>query len=186
MTDDRFAIAERQVGGVVQRYWAQAPRCLGDVWTASRAHAGRDYLVYEDERYTYADAHRIVAGLAATLAGRYGLKRGDRFAVAMRNYPDWAFSFWAGVLLGAVAVPLNAWWSAPELAFALDDSGCSVVLADGERLERLAPVLAQRPDLAVVGVRPGALPSGPGEGAAGRVKPEDDAVILYTSGTTGR
>jgi len=187
MNEDRFAIAERHVGGVLQRSWVNAPRSLREVWEASAAHADRDYLVYEDERYTYREAHRIVGSLAAALADRFGLGRGDRFAVAMRNYPEWAFSFWAGMMLGAVAVPLNAWWSADELAFALDDSGCSVVLADGERLDRLGPVLAERPDVGVVAVRPGSLSDGPtGVPDGVTVDPDDDAVILYTSGTTGR
>jgi acyl-CoA synthetase (AMP-forming)/AMP-acid ligase II len=200
MSEDRFAIAERCVAGVVQRYWAQAPGSLREVWEASAAHGDRDYIVYEDERYTYAEAYRIVGALAATLAERFGLGRGDHFAVALRNYPEWVFSFWAGVALGAVAVPLNAWWSGEELAFGLDDSACSVLVADGERLERLAPELAHRPHIGVVTVRSPVVPDGavrfddavrasdeqisvmpiePG-------KPDDDAVVLYTSGTTGR
>ena len=187
MTEDRFAIAETVVGGATVRSWANAPRWLGEVWETSRAHGSADYLVYEDERYTYDDAHRIVTTLAATLADKYGLRRGDRFAIAMRNYPEWVFSFWAGITLGAVAVPLNAWWSAEELAYALDHSRCSVVLADGERAERLEPLRAQRPDLGVVAVRPGALP-GEADRVTGTVDvgPDDEAVILYTSGTTGR
>ncbi|HYH50986.1 MAG TPA: class I adenylate-forming enzyme family protein, partial [Acidimicrobiia bacterium] len=187
MTDDRFAVAERTVGGVSSRYWANAPGWLGEVWEASRSHGSRDYLVYEDERYSYADAHRIVDGLAVALADKYGLGRGDRFAIAMRNYPEWVFSFWAGIALGAVAVPLNAWWTADELGYALDHSRCSVLLADGERLDRLGPVLASRPGIGVVVVRPGTLPAEPTRVKdAVDVDPDDDAVVLYTSGTTGR
>jgi acyl-CoA synthetase (AMP-forming)/AMP-acid ligase II len=195
--DGRFSIAERRVGGVLQRYWASAPRSLREVWTASEAHDGRDYIVYENERYSYADAHRIVAGLTATLAERFGLGRGDRFAIALRNYPEWVFSFWAGIALGAVSVPLNAWWSADELAFGLDDSGCSVLIADGERLDRLGVELARRPRLGVVAVRGGVGSEGAirfedAVGGAGdplpdlAIEPDDDAAILYTSGTTGR
>ncbi|HET9772265.1 MAG TPA: class I adenylate-forming enzyme family protein [Acidimicrobiia bacterium] len=197
MSGDRFAIAERCVGGVTQRYWAAAPRSLREVWAASREHGDRPYLVYEDERYTYAEAHRIVAALAGTLARRFGLGRGDRFAVALRNYPEWVFSFWAGAVLGAVAVPLNAWWSGEELAFGLDDSGAGVLIADGERLDRLGPELASRPGIGVVSVRADAGPGGSirfedavaaGGGPVPEVSidPDDDAVILYTSGTTGR
>jgi acyl-CoA synthetase (AMP-forming)/AMP-acid ligase II len=188
VTDDRFAIAECRSGAVVQRYWANAPRSLAEVWAASASHGDRDYIVYEDERYSYADAHRIVGALATALAGQFGLRRGDRFAVALRNYPEWVFAFWAGVTLGAVAVPLNAWWSGEELAYGLDHSGCSVLVADPERLERLAPGLAARPHIGVVPVRNGTpLPAGePAPVPAGRLQPDDDAVVLYTSGTTGR
>ena len=200
MSEDPFAIAERRVSGVLQRYWSRAPRSLRDVWETSAAHGDRDYIVYEDERYTYADAHRIVGAMATTLARQFGLGPGDRFAVALRNYPEWVFSFWAGVALGAVAVPLNAWWSAEELAFGLDDSGCSVLVADRERLERLAPELAPRPHIGVVAVRSpvvsdGALRFEDAVRAAGervsvipveRREPDDDAAVLYTSGTTGR
>ena len=196
-----FEIVEVDIRGVPTRVWKTAPGSLRDVWEASRVHAPRDFLVYDDERFTYADAHALVAGLATRLTERYGVGRGDRVAIAMRNYPEWALTFWATVAIGAVAVPLNAWWSGPELAYGLSDSGAKVLVADGERLERLAGDLDGLGLAGVVGVRaeadtlpPGAVEFhdlvGPPDPAAALpeadIDPDDDVTILYTSGTTGR
>jgi long-chain acyl-CoA synthetase len=194
-----FEIAEVEIRGVPTRVWTGAPRSLRDIWEASRAHAARDFLVYDDERYTYARAHALVAGLARRLTDDYGVGRGDRVAIAMRNYPEWVLSFWATVAIGAVAVPLNAWWTGPELAYGLSHSGAKVLIADGERLERVAGDLAGLGLAGVVGVRAGALPPGavdfgrlvgePGDDVSlpgADIDPDDDVTILYTSGTTGR
>ncbi|HET6949469.1 MAG TPA: class I adenylate-forming enzyme family protein [Acidimicrobiales bacterium] len=194
-----FEIAEVEIRGVPTRVWKAAPGSLRDIWDASRAHAARDFLVYEDERYTYARSHVLVANLARRLTEQYRVGRGDRVAIAMRNYPEWALSFWAVVSIGAVAVPLNAWWTGPELAYGLSDSGAKLLIADGERLDRLAGDLDGLGLAGVVGVRTGALPAGgvdfgdligePDEDASlpeVAIDPDDDVTILYTSGTTGR
>jgi long-chain acyl-CoA synthetase len=194
-----FEIGEAVIRGVPTRVWRSAPPSLRAVWDASRAHGDHDYLVYGDDRITFADAHVRVATLAGALADRYGLSPGDRFAIALRNYPEWVLAFWAGVALGAVAVPLNAWWTGPELAYGLADSGARVLFADEERLQRLTD---HRRDLrlsGIVAVR--TEPIGPDVigfddllGAADpdaalpdvTIDPDDDVTIMYTSGTTGR
>jgi long-chain acyl-CoA synthetase len=194
-----FEIVEVEIRGVATRVWKTAPPSLRAVWEASRAHGDRDFLVYDDERYSYARAHALVAQLARRLAEQYGVGRGDRVAIAMRNYPEWALSFWATVAIGAVAVPLNAWWTGPELAYGLSDSGAKVLVADGERLERVAGDLDRLGLAGVVGVRTEALPPGavdladllgpPDDGASlpeVDIDPDDDVTVLYTSGTTGR
>jgi acyl-CoA synthetase (AMP-forming)/AMP-acid ligase II len=110
-------------------------------------------------------------------------------------------AFWAATALGAIAVPLNAWWTGPELAYGLRDSGSTLLVCDGERLDRLVDELPKLPGLrAVVVVRDerGELPGGArhfvevvGEVRADAslpaadIDPEDDATIFYTSGTTG-
>jgi long-chain acyl-CoA synthetase len=124
--------------------------------------------------------------------------KGDRVAIAMRNYPEWVMAFWACQALGAVAVPLNAWWTGPELAYALRDSGAKVLVTDGERAERIRPELPGLAVAAVVTVRAGSPVPGTlswedvlAAGDAGAQLPEagidadDDATIMYTSGTTG-
>jgi len=194
-----FEIVEVEIRGVPTRVWKAAPNSLRDIWDASRAHAERDFLVYDDERYSYARAHTLVANLARRLSGAFGVGQGDRIAIAMRNYPEWALSFWAAVSIGAVAVPLNAWWTGPELAYGLSDSGAKLLIADGERLERLAGELDGLGLAGVVGVRTEVLPPGtvdfheligePDEAASlpdVAIDPDDDVTILYTSGTTGR
>ncbi|WP_281258679.1 AMP-binding protein [Brevibacterium ihuae] len=161
---------------------------------ASRVHGDADMLVYGDERLSYAEHFRRVAGLARGLVDTYGIAPGDRVAIAMRNYPEWSIAFFAAACAGAVVVPLNAWWAAGELEFGLRDSGSSVLLADEERFERLASRLPEL-DIPVLVARPsGAVPAGvrdmadvPAADALPDVEigPEDGATIFYTSGTTG-
>jgi long-chain acyl-CoA synthetase len=127
--------------------------------------------------------------------------KGDRVAIAMRNYPEWVLAFMAITSLGAVSVAMNAHWQADELAYGLSDCGAKAVFADAERLERLR-ACSPIPGLRVLAVRsdpPTAEASSlralmDGVGAAGRkvtlpaadIGPDDLAIMLYTSGSTGR
>ncbi|MFV2172969.1 class I adenylate-forming enzyme family protein [Actinomadura sp. LOL_016] len=199
-----FEMDEIDIRGVRTRVWKNAPPTLRDVLEASRAHGDADFIVYEDDRLTFADHYARAAAFARALVERYGVGKGDRVAIAMRNYPQWSVAFFGAAAAGAVAVPLNAWWSAAELEYGLRDSGAKVLVADTQRAERLAGAL---PGLgaAVLVARPGgALPPGAADfdavvGAAladaggpaavppdVALDPEDDATIFYTSGTTGR
>ncbi len=195
-----FEIGEVCVRGQPQRVYRRAPPSLRALFEATAVHAARTALVYEDEQWSYAQLHARVAALARLLAGEYGVARGERVAIGMRNTPEWPLAFWATQCLGAVAVPLNAFWTGPELAHALADSGARVALVDGERPERLAPLLGQLRGLRCLAARArGALPaevqrledalaSLPADSAlpAVEIEPDDDSTILYTSGTTGR
>jgi acyl-CoA synthetase (AMP-forming)/AMP-acid ligase II len=91
-----------------------------------------------------------VAALAHSLTGRYGVVPGDRVAIAMRNLPEWVIAFWAAVAVGAVVVPLNAWWTGPELTYGLLDSSTTLVVVDEEREERIRPHLGELPALRTV------------------------------------
>ncbi|HLM64569.1 MAG TPA: AMP-binding protein [Acidimicrobiales bacterium] len=201
---DLFAIEEREVDGRPLRVFTNAPPSLRTIWQLSAGHGDATYLVYEGERTSYAEAHTQVAALAHHLAGSLRVTKGDRVAIAMRNYPEWVVAFWAAAAVGAVVVPLNAWWTGPELAYGLTDSGAKVLVADGERLERLGPHLAGTGVEAVIAARTDA-PVPPGTRAwadvldealdrsggdatlpPAEVGPDDDATIMYTSGTTGR
>ena len=190
-----FEVAVVPVRGVPLRVFATAPGSLRDLWLASASHGDSPYLVYGDEIFSYTDSHRIVRSFAAWLTQR-GVGRGDRVAIGMRNYPEWALAFWAIQSIGAISVSLNAWWTTDELAYALGDSATRVVVVDQERLERLPQDL-----LASLGIHDAVVVRGPGRsgaiqwadavhGPAGdlpnvEIHPDDDATILYTSGTTG-
>lgn len=191
-----FEIVEQDVRGAPTRVFRLAPESLRSIWDASAAYGDRDFLVYGDERYTFAEAHRLVAGLAGRMVGTYGVQQGDRVAIAMRNHPEWVVAFWATVSVGAVAVPLNAWWSGPELEYGIRNSGSVVLVADEERAERLDGRLGDTAVRHVVLVRsdsegPGtepfssAIASGVVSLPAVQIDPDDDASIMYTSGTTG-
>ena len=104
-----FEIVEVEVDGTALRVFKNAPPSLRAIWQLSAGHGEATYLVYKDDRYSYARAHEVVDALARHLAGTYGVVPGDRVAIAMRNYPEWALAFWATASLGVVVVPLNAW-----------------------------------------------------------------------------
>ncbi|PKP81647.1 MAG: AMP-dependent synthetase [Alphaproteobacteria bacterium HGW-Alphaproteobacteria-18] len=189
-----FEIVEADVLGNRLRIYKNAPASVRDVWLSTLQFAERPYLVYQDERLTFGQAHKQVNAVAAWLAAQ-GVKPGDRVAVAMRNYPEWMLIYWACVSTGIAVVGMNAWWTTEEMAYALSDSAPKVVFLDAERLDRVK----ERPEMAagmkLVGVRlaapeanvtpwadvlahGGAMPDV-------AVDPDSDACIFYTSGTTG-
>jgi acyl-CoA synthetase (AMP-forming)/AMP-acid ligase II len=197
-----FEMEEVVIRGLPTRTWKHAPPSLRAVLEGSRAHGSADFLVYENDRLSFEEHFRAVATLAHRLVDDHGVRPGDRVAIAMRNFPEWSIAFWAAASVNAVVVPLNAWWTGPELEYGLSDSGSVVLFCDGERAERLVdhlPVLEALRATVVAKVDPGtALPDGaitfeealgPVDPAAElpdvTIDPEDDATIFYTSGTTG-
>ena len=189
-----FEIITANVRGVDIRTYANAVPNLRDAWATTAAYAEREYLIYEDERLTYAEAHDRVNALGNWLIAQ-GVKPGDRVAIAMRNYPEWMLSYWATLSIGATVVGMNAWWTGPEMLYALNDSEPKVIIVDDERLTTLNDVKEQLPQLQVIGVRlasehQGVTPwekviSHPTPIAAVEIDPDSDACIFYTSGTTG-
>lgn len=189
-----FEIDEIEVRGSPMRIYKSAPPTLREVWLASTAFADRDYLVYQDERWTYAQAHTEVASIANWLAAQ-GVKPGDRVSIALRNYPEWMLIYWACVATGITVVGMNAWWVEDEMSYGLKDAAPKVMFADAERLARFNHIATDFPDIKVVGVRleapqdnvvdyPSVIATG-GELPAANFDPDDDACIFYTSGTTG-
>jgi long-chain acyl-CoA synthetase len=142
-----FEMEDLTIRGIRTRTWKQAPASLRSVLELSSLHGDSDYLVYEDERVTFAEHFRIAVGLARVLIEELGIQKGDRVAIAMRNLPEWVMAFWASIAAGAVVVPLNAWWTGAELAYGLSDSGTSVAFVDEERRDRILPHLETIPDL---------------------------------------
>ena len=157
-------------------------------------HGELVHVVYDDERWTHADLRRRARSLAHELVSTFGVRPGDRVAIAMRNLPEYVIAFWGIALNGAVVVPLNAWWTSEELDYALRDAGVTVLFADEERVARV--LASDRPDgLQIIGVRTDAgdvaiddLVSGPpiADDAIARLGRDDPIVLMYTSGTTGR
>jgi long-chain acyl-CoA synthetase len=197
---ERFEMATATIRGIDTRIWKHAPSSLPMILEQSRAHGDLDFLVYEDERWTFERHFAAAAHLAHQLRDRFGVATGDRVAIAMRNFPEWSVAFWAAAAAGAVVVPLNAWWTGPELAYGLRDSGTRVLVADQDRLSRLEPELDTLPGLQTLVVRDQRAELAPDvtrledvlatvpsqvEAPALDLDPDDDATIFYTSGTTG-
>jgi long-chain acyl-CoA synthetase len=203
----RFEIRKELIGGREYRVFAAGPHTMRELFDRCALFAEREYLIYEDERVTYDGFRRAATALALHLQGQ-GIRRGDRVAIVMRNLPELFVAFYGAVLAGAIATPLNSWWTGPELEFALVDSGCRLAIVDPERLAVIAPHLDACPVLERVLVTrsEAALPAdwriARLEDAIGTTadwaslpqgdlpdiafSPDDDVAILYTSGTTGR
>jgi long-chain acyl-CoA synthetase len=192
-----FEVVPDDSAGYPQKVYRNAPRTFRELLESTRQFDERTFLVYGDEEITYREHFGKVAALAQYLVAK-GVRKGDRIAIGMRNYPEWAMSFWACQAIGAVMVAINAWWTGPEIAYALEDSAPAALLIDGERLERLAPLIPEMKGLkAVVVARRGN--AGPGgvdfDDVTAKpadklpdvdIDPSDYATILYTSGTTGK
>jgi long-chain acyl-CoA synthetase len=185
-----YETGEADIGGIAYTVFKHAPRSLRDIFDLSRSRGEAAFLVYEDERWSFADVMAHVDALGLALVEHYGIGKGDRVAIGMRNYPEWIISYAAVLSVGAVVVSLNAWWTEDELDYALDDSGSSLLIADAERAERAAALGV--PTLGVRGAAHGdrwedvVVPRLGQPLPAVDIDPDDDATILYTSGTTGR
>ncbi len=146
-----------------------------------------EYAVFGDRRLTFAAHASAVASVARALQERFDVRHGDRVAILAANCPEWLVTFWAATSLGAIAVGLNGWWTGDEILYGLGDSQPKVLVADRKRLARLegadpgVPVIETESDFAELEAHaPDApLPDGP-------IAEDDPAIILYTSGTTGR
>jgi long-chain acyl-CoA synthetase len=191
-----FELVEQSLDGVDFRLFKNAPSTLGQVFAGARGESST-FLVYEDERWSFDETMGHVDALAHALVHRFGIAKGDRVGIAMRNLPEWIISFAAILSTGAVSVSLNAWWTETEVDYAIGDSGLSLLIADPERIER-AHDAAHRRDIPMIVVRADGIDPVPtgvhrygdvvtlGEAMpVVEVGPGDDATILYTSGTTG-
>ena len=191
-----FELIDGDVRGVKMKVFKNAPAHLGQVFAGSRGHGDKTFLVYEDEIITFAQAADRIDALASLLVNTYGVKKGDRVAVAMRNFPEWVMSFAAIISVGAVNVSMNSWWTEDEMDFALEDSGATVLICDQQRFDigaascvkkniKVLVVRAEKPLPAGIDKWEDVLPLGDKHPGAD-ISPDDDATILYTSGTTGR
>lgn len=192
-----FALDEVEIQGVRYRNYAALPANLGEYFLHMHSHAEQEFVVYREQRYTFAETYAHSAALARALRDDLGLAKGERVAILSRNNPQWMISFIATLATGLVAVPMNAWWTTEELDYGLADCGARVVIADRERMQRLAP-LAEKLDLRLVAIDDCSdlgvdclrfddlVAAHAGcEMPQAEVATDDWATIMYTSGSTG-
>ncbi len=197
-SDPTFAVTEITLNGIGYRAFRNCPDSVAELLSRSRPQhedGAADYLVFGSERWTFDAFAADVARVADALQSQCGLEKNDRVAIVMRNFPEMLVLTLATASIGAVAVFMNAWWTATELDYALQDSTPKVVFADGPRRAAIAS-LPQHAALPVIGVRDGedgavltytALrDKGRADGPAKvAIAPDDDFAIMYSSGTTG-
>lgn len=196
-TNPTFALATANIRGVDYKVYKDIPGDVAALMRHSRAamqDGAAEYLVFEDERWTYDQFIADVDRLAHVLADRFGVTHGTRVALAMRNCPELLLGIMAIASLGGVVVFLNGWWTTQELEYALQDSNAKLVLADGDRAARLAP-LERSMGLTIIGTRDAQTPVRYADMMrdVSDVSPpdvtidtDDDFAIMYSSGTTGK
>jgi len=156
-----------------------------------KEHAGATFLVAGDERLTFERVHAEAGKVARKLVAE-GLHKGDRVGIAMRNSPSWIALYMGIVMAGGIACLLNGWWQASELAEAITDVECRLVFADPPRAKRLAEIAGLKADVVEIeDTRPlaGALAKVTeprSDAALPELSGDDDATILFTSGSTGQ
>lgn len=189
-----YELIPGEVWGRACRIFKNAPPTLRDIFEDSRSD--ETFLVYKNERFSFEETHQQTSRIATILINDYGIQKGDRVALSMRNYPEWVMIFNAITSIGAIAVAMNALWSTDEMAYGLTDSGSKLLFADQERLDRLEPVYEDL-GIKVIAVRPQkalreGIPdlkdllanSNVCEMPQVDLLPEDPATIFYTSGST--
>lgn len=186
-----WELQEVEVKGATQKWFVNGPQSLRQLYEDNLSD--EPFYAYEDECYTFQEVYRMAASLAQQLQSRYGVKHGDRVAIAMRNYPEWPIALEAITSIGAIAVAINAWWQPEEIDYAFKLTGVTVVIADQERIERISHIAPEStPHIIAVRAAPSdsttpidTLTSSNDPMPSVGIHPDDDAVILFTSGSTG-
>jgi long-chain acyl-CoA synthetase len=193
-----------EVGGIEMRVYKQRMGSLRDIPAAAVLRGDEQpFIVYGERRIGFTEFVRGANSVSAGLA-EHGVGHGDRVAVLSANNPEWCLAFWGTVDLGGILVGLNGWWKTDEVVYGLEDSGAKVLVADRKRYERIADAVDAIPTLEHVFL----IDADPSEVASGGstqvhrfdeltgapsdelpttpIDEDDPAVILYTSGTTGK
>ena len=188
-----FELQKKTIRGNEYNVFVNVPQNLYEYFQFALIHGEWEFLAYEDESYKYQEVLNNAAGLAHVLVNKYGLKKGDAVAFSMRNYPEWIYSYMAVTSLGCVAVPLNSWWQGEELDYGITHSEAKVFIGDDERLQRLEGLVENTPRISVrcqsntftntVAFEELVKPKESFPQV--EIDPEDDASIMYTSGSTG-
>ncbi|WOI52967.1 class I adenylate-forming enzyme family protein [Parvularcula sp. LCG005] len=194
-----FATVPMTIRGVdYPHVFAMSQASLRDVLALrGMQYKDREFIVYDDERYTVGETWAKAMRFANWLKEEKGIGQGDRVAIAMRNYPEWPMAFLGIVASGATVVPLNAWWQEGELRDGIGRAKAKVVVCDGKRFGYLEP-RREELGLTLVTARED-VPGGdirfddiiadekwPQTAPSVQIDPESHFCLLYTSGSTGK
>ncbi len=192
--DGMLALGSAERFGVTLPTIAAAPPALS-YYFAHYANEHRDavFLVSGDERLTFGEVYATAERCARALVGGYGIAKGDRIGIAMRNSPSWIILYMGIVMAGGVATLLNGWWQSEELETAIGEVDCTLVFADPPRVKRLAQItgltapVVEIDDSRVLDSALAAVFAKDDHATdLPLLGPEDHATILFTSGSTGQ
>lgn len=187
-----FAIESGQ-NGVPE--FAKAPLRLVEALQLGREHGDKPFLKWQEQSYTFNEFFLAADKLTAALQKDLSIRAGDRIAIAMRNRPEWMVAFLAAVQAGAIPVPINSWSTTDELLYAINDCDAAVVFCDPQRYAQMHGLEDAGKTAVVVDVEPerpsdhhwqSLLTRAPEEAELASPESQAPALILYTSGTTGR
>lgn len=181
-------IIDDDVLGERMRVFKDRKRSLRELLLDSVAFADKPYIVIDERRISYAEHLNQVAAMARVLRDRFGVGKGDRVAILAENHPEWIITFWATVSLGAIVAALNGWWTSDEIRYGVELSEPKLLVVDQKRRQRLqglqglaVPTLEMESEVRAIVANAPAAELPPAE-----IDEDDPAVILFTSGTTGR
>jgi len=190
-----FEYASAEVNGQQLRVFKSAQQSLAKLYSCLNTHADNDLAVFNGRRLSYANAYTQAASLATILQRDFGVEKGSRIAIAMRNSPEWLVAFIAVTSLGAIAALVNSRGSADEIRYSIESTNCNVLLLDEKTKSGLKGKLSNRDSIVfdtnstfnATSSKSGAL-AADNEAVLPSVECDTDdiALILFTSGTTGR
>lgn len=180
-----FEIIEEEVLGEKMKVFKDRDRSLREIFDKSTNHGDNEYIICGDRRITFNEHHALVHAVAHNLREKYGIQKGDRVAILADNHPEWIITFWATVCIGGIAVGLNGWWTREEILYSLEDCDPKLLVGDRKRLERIKDDNFDFPFICLEDEFD-ALAQGEGSMPEAEIAEDDPALILYTSGTTGR
>ena len=193
-TEPIFALDEVDIRNIRYKTFANAPRHISELMHKCDEYGDAEFLVFEEERYTYNEFRTGVNRLAQVLKTQFGISKGDRVAICMRNYPEYLTAIMAIASLGGVIVFLNSWWTTQELEYGFTDSNAKLAFTEPSIAKRVEP-FARRLGITQILVRyEGSSPNTydqlikaitNAEIPTLDVDTDDDMAIMYTSGSTG-
>ncbi len=194
--DELFQTEDVEIRGTFYKAFNKVPADLKELLDYGKTvREWEEFIVYEKEKISYLDFCDQVSKLGSFLQKEVGIKKGDKVAIAMRNYPEYLAILMAVASIGGIVVFVNAWWTTEEMEYGFDDSTAKVCFADKERLATIKP-FAKKKSIQLYSVRclddPEIEKYDDILNNFERVdlvdvdlKPDDDFAIMYTSGSTG-
>lgn len=182
------AEVRRRDSGIPFRNYEPRRRQVADLLDDARRWDDRVHLVQGDRRMRFAGVRAGVERVAAQIA-RTGVAPGDRILLLAGNCPEWVISLWAGTRLGTVVAVGNTWWSAAEVAHAVELIAPRLVVCDRASRTLLPARWSAASVLDLELVRQWAVADDAHNSvyplSEGHAHEDDPALIVFTAGTTG-